>query len=260
MAAHWVRQQFTKHFHDAYTIGLNEDGRGIFDCRGAPREAFPGTLSLIEPGEIHTGRAVAREGWIYRNFYIDTRTMTTLMHMAECAGEMAFRASLAVDTHTVRVFGAAFDALADPTTSPLEQESHLVLVIRQLCRRYTTSGATPSLRNARDQVVVHRLQEYLEGHPHRQVSLAELARLVQRSAFAVIRAFQRETGLPPHAYHNILRINHAKRMLREGRSIVETAVACGFCDQSHMYRLFRRVNGLPPGQYQASAISSKTLH
>src|SRR5262249_21164505 len=32
MQAYWVRHTFAKHFHDAYTIGINDYGAGSFHC------------------------------------------------------------------------------------------------------------------------------------------------------------------------------------------------------------------------------------
>ena len=41
----------------------------------------------------------------------------------------------------------------------------------------------------------------------------------------------------------------ATRMLA-GLPLAETALACGFADQSHMTRAFRKAFGLPPGRWQ----------
>src|SRR5689334_446724 len=71
MSARWVTHQFSKHMHDAYTVGLNYDGHGAFDCRDESHDAAPGTCNLLAPGEIHTGRALSSRGWIYRNLYIE---------------------------------------------------------------------------------------------------------------------------------------------------------------------------------------------
>src|SRR5688572_10483636 len=88
MSAKWITHSFSKHMHECYTVGLNYDGRGAFDCRGELRDAAPGTCNLIAPGELHTGRATSVRGWIYRNLYIETPLMRTLLGAVEWHGTL----------------------------------------------------------------------------------------------------------------------------------------------------------------------------
>jgi AraC-like DNA-binding protein len=76
-----------------------------------------------------------------------------------------------------------------------------------------------------------------------------LANLVTLSPYYFARAFEKETGLPPHAYLESIRIVAAKRFLDQGLPIVETALSAGYADQSHLTRRFKRFLGVTPGQY-----------
>ena len=64
LSAQWVEHSFAPHMHDFYAVSLNYGGRGAFDCRRELRDAAPGTCNLIAPGELHTGHATSRHGWI----------------------------------------------------------------------------------------------------------------------------------------------------------------------------------------------------
>jgi len=258
MTAHLIGQRFVRHFHDAYTIGVNERGAGVFDCRRQPRDAQPGTLNLIEPGEVHTGHATAREGWGYRNFYIEPNAMQTLFHLAGFCGLPEFPASVVLDGEAVEALSAAFDSLTDTEATRLKQEFRLIVAIRRLQRHSRVLGREEdSVEGSRQ--IGRVLRDYLDAHATRQVSLRELAAVADRSPYHVIRIVQAETGLPPHAYQSTVRVNRARKLLQHGMPIADVAVACGFYDQSHLYRVFHRTQGLPPGQYQQPAISSKTL-
>lgn len=86
---------------------------------------------------------------------------------------------------------------------------------------------------------------------HEQVGNAEMARTAGMSARAFERAFVREYGLPPQQYLRRLRIQTACRRLVDTREpIAGIALRCGFADQSHLTREFRRVTGLTPGHYR----------
>jgi AraC-like DNA-binding protein len=57
-------------------------------------------------------------------------------------------------------------------------------------------------------------------------------------------------GMPPHAYQTARRIAQAQVLLRQGLAPAAVASDCGFADQSHLTRAFKRVVGVPPGLYR----------
>ncbi len=81
------------------------------------------------------------------------------------------------------------------------------------------------------------------------VSLDGLAAAAGLGRFALLRAFQRRFGLPPHAYQLQLKIERARTLLRSGQSAAWVAGELGFCDQSHFTRHFKRILGVTPGDY-----------
>jgi AraC-like DNA-binding protein len=101
--------------------------------------------------------------------------------------------------------------------------------------------------------VVAQVRDYLEAHYSENVSLAELSALTSRSPFHIAHTFKKAIGLPPHAYLESIRIARAREFLRAGMSVVDTAVAIGYPDQSHFTHRFRRHTGFTPGQYRTPA-------
>jgi len=81
------------------------------------------------------------------------------------------------------------------------------------------------------------------------IDLETLASKVGLSRFQALRAFKRRYGLPPHAYQLCLRISRARSMLAGGAAPADVAVRCGFVDQSHLNRHFKRQVGVTPMQY-----------
>jgi len=97
------------------------------------------------------------------------------------------------------------------------------------------------------------LNQYFEEHLERNLSLAELAGVVQLSVFHFTRKFRNEFGCPPHAYVLRKRIERAKAQLARGNIPLKVvAASSGFSDQSHMTRLFRRLLGVTPSEYRKS--------
>lgn len=65
------------------------------------------------------------------------------------------------------------------------------------------------------------------------------------------RAFRQHYQQSVAEYVRTLRIRDACRALTESdRSLAEIAAEAGFCDQAHFTRVFRRLIGIPPGQFR----------
>jgi AraC-like DNA-binding protein len=96
---------------------------------------------------------------------------------------------------------------------------------------------------------VRRLHALLKEDPTRSLSLEELADAASLSKFYLLRAFQREYGLTPHAYQMQLRLARARRLIESGRSLSFAAHDAGLADQSHLTRRFRDYFGLTPAAY-----------
>lgn len=97
-----------------------------------------------------------------------------------------------------------------------------------------------------------RVKAFLDDFPEADISLLELAERVALSPYYLLRQFQQTTGLPPHAYQIQARLRKARGMLKAGSSVLDSALSCGFHDQSHFHRHFRKSMGITPGDYVKS--------
>lgn len=95
------------------------------------------------------------------------------------------------------------------------------------------------------------------GNPEMELSIADMSQRVSISSYHLIRKFSSENGLTPHKFQMQCRIRKAQELLREGYRVIEVAQMVGFCDQSHMDRVFRKQLGISPEEYIKSAILSK---
>lgn len=93
----------------------------------------------------------------------------------------------------------------------------------------------------------------LEADFVQELSLAELAQEAQLSRAHFALSFRRATGYTPHEYLMRVRLSHARKLLTEPfqtLSISSIALACGFIDQAHLGRLFRRFFDTTPGAFR----------
>jgi AraC family transcriptional regulator len=81
-------------------------------------------------------------------------------------------------------------------------------------------------------------------------TLADLSRAVGRHPVQISRQFHHYFGCTISDYVRRVRIGRAQSLLSRGdRSVAETALACGFCDQSHFTTAFGLLVGMSPRQW-----------
>ena len=88
-------------------------------------------------------------------------------------------------------------------------------------------------------------------HVAEDLKLDRLAAQAGLSKFHFHRLFKRAMGVSPSRYHINLRMNLARRVLRETKkSVVDVALDVGYANPSHLAKLFRRETGLSPSDYR----------
>jgi len=137
-----------------------------------------------------------------------------------------------------------FDALA------LQAGVHLL-------RNYATLAFKPPRAQGRFAPAQARLiEDYIEHNLARNITLEELARVCNCTPAQFARKFRVHYRMRPHAFVQQRRVEKARSLLgRGGMALKEIALECGFADQSHLNRVFRKWSGCSPGQYrQANAL------
>jgi AraC family transcriptional regulator len=78
---------------------------------------------------------------------------------------------------------------------------------------------------------------------------------VSRAHFA--RFFREATGVSPHRYVTLRRVEKAKQLLKLSRcSLADIAQDTGFSNQSHFSQVFSAVTGVTPSRYRQEGLSS----
>ena len=149
---------------------------------------------------------------------------------------------------------------ADAAGGPLAAESLANLLAVHLIRNASaprrparrTDGA---LRQGKLRAVIEYIEEHLDAGP----TLEQMAAIARLSPNYFAWQFKRATGLPPHQYVILRRVERAKQFLQGGTlSLAEVALYAGFSDQSQFSHHFKRLIGATPGQFRTRVSSAKT--
>ena len=113
------------------------------------------------------------------------------------------------------------------------------------------NGESPNARGGLAPWQKRKIDRYVRGNLDRPLKGDDLAEQLSLSAGHFNRAFKETFGESPHAYIVGLRLEMAQEMmLSTADPLSQIAYACGFADQSHFTKVFRRVMGQPPNAWR----------
>jgi AraC-like DNA-binding protein len=81
-----------------------------------------------------------------------------------------------------------------------------------------------------------------------RASIAELSAVTGWSTNRLRTRFEAQIGMTPKLAARLVRFERAHASLISGRSPVDTAIACGFADQSHLHREVKAFSGVTPAK------------
>jgi AraC family transcriptional regulator len=143
------------------------------------------------------------------------------------------------------------DMRAGSPVGRLYGESLGIAVASHLVRKYTDVAGESQEGTTLSSAMLSLVLQYIADNLESDLSLQDLADLVQTDVYRFVRFFKRCTGLPPHQYILRERIERAKSLLcNPTLPLTEVALRSGFADQSHFTNVFHRITNLSPLAYR----------
>ncbi len=149
-----------------------------------------------------------------------------------------------------------FFRCAQPDRPSLGRTEALLHRLADLTERCCDDG--PSGPERLEPRLVRSAKDYLADNFADNIQLGEVAVAFGVNGFHLTRAFKKSTGLAMHAWLVQHRVERARAMLIRGTAPSNAAASCGFSDQPHMTRWFRRLLGMTPREVQRMSRTFKT--
>jgi len=255
---------YTGHFAASPDILINVivSGRAkatiTVDGQAHAIDGGPGTISIIPDGvpfalDLHS--SVATTHFYIRRVVIDHVVREIYgpdmarVHLKFCAA--------VYDPVLEQICAGIRQALNDPGSSAVLYVEHMLhAAAAHLVRRYSSlPGLSPEAESSLSERQLVRTREIIEERLAERITLADIAAEFGLGADHFGRLFKRASGATLYQYVIRCRVNRARQLLAETDTpIIEIAHDCGFADQVHLTRAFRRLVGTTPAAYRKSHV------
>jgi AraC-like DNA-binding protein len=228
-------------------------GRGRIDLKDGSHDLLPGSLMVVSVPGPHA-------------YYLPEDSPSWEFVFLVMIGREAMRITRMIERH----LGNVLDTAGAPQTLALLYEILDKLFSGEINDPFINSCYTYQLcmmlleelggsGDALREQPFEELIKFLKDNLSRDISVEEMAEVMNLSRSYFTRIFNREMGLSPRMYLEDLRLKTAMGLLfKEQVSVKETAALCGIYDVNYFCRLFRKRYGISPGKYKEKEIHGNT--
>jgi AraC family transcriptional regulator len=220
--------------------------------RARCRVVVPGDLQLISQGVPWWGRWYQPAALLL--VALEPRFVAAVANQCVQADHMTFtnRCAFRDPALTHLLLALRAELQAGCPTGRLYGESLATALALHLLQRYAVCPSTDGdPRGGLPPARLRRVLDYMHSHLGEELSLRQLAAVVQLSPHHFAACFKQSTGVAPYQYVLRQRIATAQHLLAETHlSLAEVAYRLGFSSQAHFTTVFRQHIGTTPGAYR----------
>lgn len=230
--------EFKKHFHITYSIGLIIDG--VHKLKFEDEDIFlsSGEIKIVNPYDMHI--ADGKVHWEYLNF-MPTQNLIEDIAQDLCDDFIDFDIRF---SHNVKDKYATKLLLNLFNSSGIEKDENLTIFISYILQNH----ALKKIKSVKCDKNIKKSIEFLHENFLQNIDLKTIARKSNLSKYHFIKVFKQQIGITPHQYLLDLKIEHAKKLIKNKTSLSQTAYECGFSDQSHFIRIYKKIHGYTPNR------------
>lgn len=250
------------HYHSHYELLYLPYGKRRLYVGEHVYDVSDRAIALIRPYVLHRSES-ATEGDSYRFLLDFTPELAESLQMFSC---LPCLACLQSESPTIPLTHAQTEKIhmlfreiislpAEDSFTPFRQKTLLCEILMLLSDRVQSGEHLSSVRERMTEVA-----QYIERHHKEKITLDSVAEAFFISTWYLSRTFKKYMGIGFSGYVNNLRILSAQKLLENPKcTVTQTALTSGFDNITHFERVFRRLTGITPKQYQKEIYSDPSL-
>lgn len=238
------------HYHEnAFEFSLPSKGTFSFSTMDGNFPFSGGEIFISHPDEVHgTNEIPITVGELYW-FQLDTSAEEEFLFLDPAAAHDLITKLNAIEQHVVKtdlkktlpLLKEAFELAVNKenkyfTAALIQLFLHLIIV-------YSHEAEVSFSADIQDALT------YIDEHITEDLSLEHLADTAGLSCSQFKQKFKKQLGIAPRNYINKQKVEYAKKLLRDGKSVTETAMALNFTTSNYFSTVFKKFTLYTPREY-----------
>lgn len=255
------------HYHDAYELFLFLNGKASLYYEDEYHPMNPGDLYIIPPDIPHG--AACYDAKVYDRLVINLHPEL----LKELSTGQTDLAAFLRDGGTEQIKVVSLNAKAqkrliqmveevpqveeerDAFGHDIEMKARAALLLVELNRFVSEFHAQAGKKT--QPKLVESITDYITEHLTETITLEILSNQFYMTSKYISSVFHKNMGMTLREYIITKRVEHAKKLLSEGRNVSEACELSGFGDYSNFIRTFTMIAGISPGKYARQQISGE---
>jgi len=239
---------FDKHIHEEFVIGVVSNGQmnGFID--GTTKSVNKKSIVTMNPDTAHSNWSLKHHSYSQSAVNIQPSYLTTLLKENFNSKQVYFKTGLLENETLSNEFISLMSEFENNELSTIDYECRLIEVINKILLANTCVREEGGL--SKHDIAIMRAKEFMQDNLSLDITLDDISQEIDVSKYHFLRLFKKYTHFSPHVYLMFKRLEQAKKLLQQGKNIVDVVYSCGFSDQSHLNKHFKAYVGLTPKVYQ----------
>lgn len=239
-------KHYKEHIHETFSMGINLKGKSIYTNKNDKFEFDKDMIAIVNANEIHSCNPINETPNLYYMLYLDEDWCFEIQKSIDnnLTKYKPFPKAILYSKEVYETFKTLCETIFSDISFEEKQEE-LINFFSNLFECYLEKSDQKIEDKSFEEITNFLKDNYTEN-----ISIEDLALKFNINPFYLIRVFKSKLNITPHAYFLNIKINRAKELLKMGNSITQTALECGFTDQSHFHRNFLKIVATTPKSYQ----------
>lgn len=230
-------------WHDALELQLCFSGFGYIIISGKRRGFTEGEIAVINSDCTHYTGSESKIVFLpliisadfCQNAGIDCRSLTFESFINDC--------------ELKQLFLKATDIYFSPDgpCKKAQLQSAVLQILIKLRENYTVAERSPA-DSSKEFEQIKTAVAFIRAHYSERLSLDLIAKNSFTDKYRLSREFKEFTGMTVVEYINEYRCEEAAKLIREGKSVGEAALQCGFNNTSFFTKVFKKSIGILPSE------------
>lgn len=245
-------KHYKEHIHETFSIGVNLFGDSLYTNKENKYSFKPNMFAIINPLDVHSCNCIGDENNEYYMLYLDKTWCFQLQkELDPSLKEFKTYSKEILEDKELYIEFLELNKLLFSNELSISKECEIIKFFTKL---FSKDLKSTKLEDSLAKGELKPILEYFDKNYKSNITLNNLSSKFNLNTFYIIRLFNESLKISPHQYLLNLKINRAKELLKQNYSLVDTALECGFTDQSHFHRNFVNIVATTPRKFQINFI------